>query len=1180
MSLQFVTGNSGYGKSTYLYDMVIRGSLAHPDRTYLFVVPEQFTMQTQQEFVRRHPRGGIFNIDVLSFQRLAYRVFEETGGFSLPVLDDVGKTLVLRKVTENQKEQYRVLQGSIKKNGALDELKSILSELIQYRVTGEQLEQLAAHAGSMALSAKLKDLRLLYDGFFAYLEEKFITAEQVLSVLCRVIDEAPLVKDSVLVLDGFTGFTPLQNEVLHHFLRLCRKVIVSVTIDQASMGRGKLGEHELFAMSAKMLETTRRIADAEGVETEETVVLHASKKCRLANAEPLSHLEQNLFRQDGRPYTKDPGDCLQMFAAKDPMQELQTVAAKIRRLVRENGYRYNQIAVVCADMNLYGPYLEQVFAAYKIPCFLDNTSALLVNPMIDTIRALLEMAAKGFSYESVFHYFRCGLSGVDQNDVDALENYVLAYGIRGFSMWDKEWVRNTPGMPHESLVRLNGLRAQFAEEMRGFYEVCHSAKTTVRQKTEALYHVLAQKEMQQKLEQMSRAFEAKGEPARAKEYSQVYEAVICLLDQYVELLGDEVTDIREYKEILEAGLSAQRIGMLPPGTDYVVAGDIERTRLHDVAVLFFVGVNDGLVPKAAGNGGILSEFEREALQEADVELAPGARETFFIQKFYDYLMLTKASKQLSVSYCAADMSGNALRPSFLIKTLRSLFPAVCVQTPAKEPALDAMETDVEAMQFLTDGLQEKTRSPQWEALFGVMLTDEAMRPRVLAMEKAAMYGGVETQLSAPLAEELYHGMETSSVSRLEKYAACPYSYFLEYGLQLKERQQHTFTPLDQGNLFHDALERYENALKRRHLTMDQIEKADREALADRCIDESLASLGGERLLETARGRCHVERMKRLMRRTVWALGVQLGSGRFSSAGYELDFGAGGTIYPIALDETHIMRLGGRIDRMDVLDEGDDRYIRIIDYKTGKTDFSLLEFYNGLQLQLVVYLQAAMRLQQRKYGAKQIIPAGIFYYQIDDPLIAETEKTEQDADGTDGMLSGREKEILRKLRLDGLVNTSGEIAKMMDATGESSSYVVPLSYNKDGSLSKRGSKTATTARMGEMLRYGDVLLQKLGRGILSGSAALSPFRLGTENACTFCAYQGICGFDKKLPGCRYRMLKRESTEEIWEKIAAEQQDAQEPQREGRRSADGQDADGHDVGGHGAVGQADGGQAADR
>lgn len=1126
MALQFVLGNSGCGKSTYLYDIVIKESIQHPDKNYLVIVPEQFTMQTQKLFVEKHPRGGILNIDILSFQRLAYRVFEQVGAWNTPVLDEVGKTLVLRKVAQEKSNQLKMLKGSLKKLGTIEELKSILSEFIQYQVTSKQLEELAANGKHPGLRFKLKDLGVLYDGFFQYLEEKYITSQQLLQVLCRVIDKSTLVKDSVIVLDGFTGFTPLQKELLHHLMKLSEKMLVALTIEKKAAVKGVLQEHELFALPAKTREVLRRIAKEERVEVLETVYLSPGENSRLAKAPALQHLEQQLFRETFTPYTsQDVSEQLHLIEAKDPVAELTYVASAIHKLVREKGYRYRQIAVVSGDMEKYGTYMERVFAQYDIPCFLDNTSQLLMNPMLDLIRSLMKMVTENMSYESVFRYFRCGLSGLSSQQVDCLENYVIAFGIRGMSMWKAIWVRKTKDMTTEDLQQLNLWREQFVQEVAPFVEIGKQSHSTVKEKTVALYEFLAAKDLQQELEAQAAAFEQQGMLTKEKEYRQIYPLIINLLDQYVELLGEERVTPKEYEELLEAGLSAPKIGLLPPGTDYVVAGDIERSRLTDIDVLFFVGVNEGIVPKAPKMGGVLSDLERERLAEEHVELAPTQRENYFIQRFYLYQLVTKAARTLYVSYSSGQVTGEILRPSYFIQTLRKLFPGLHLETTEEKKKLATLETKTEMLVYLRQGLEEQKEEAG--RLYQFLVTKESTKEALKRMQQARGFSREEEGIGERLSRELYGEHGRISVTRLEKFSACPYAHFLKYGLQLSEREVYQFTPVDSGNVFHDALEQYANELARKGLTMaDELGEEQRQ-LADQCVEESLVRMGGERLLYTARGQYHVNRMKRLMERTVWALGIQLKRGSFQTANFELDFGSQGGIYPVQLFHgQQQMLLGGRIDRMDVLEEDEKRYIRIIDYKSGKQEFSLLKFYHGLQLQLVVYLQAAMNIEKTRHQGKTIIPAGIFYYRMEDPLLEEKSGESEE--------EHRER-VLKKLRLDGYVNRDEDILQKMDCTDAKASAVIPVTFNKDGSISSSRSKTATTQQMELLMHYNDHTLKHLGERMVKGDTSIAPYRLEQESVCSFCSFGAVCGFDKKLDCYKYREMEKLDNEEVWKRM---------------------------------------------
>ena len=703
MSLQFIMGNSGAGKSRYAYEKILAEAARHPEKNYLIVVPEQFTMQTQKELVSLHPAGGILNIDILSFQRLAYRIFEETGGSLYPVLEETGKSLVVKRVAQEKKKELTILGSTLKRTGAVSQMKSLISELKQYQIAPSELDAWAEETGEKKLlAAKLKDTGVIYRAFEKYLENRYVTAEDVLEVLAGKLEESALIKNSEVLVDGFTGFTPVQIGVLGKLFRLCAKVYVTIIMDEREDPYKKAIPHQLFAMSRQLVQQLMKAADEAGCPVEPEIWVRRSGHGRFQPGSTMDQLEQRLFRYGKRGFsgngiekrpesgteakTGNPAagyeakqQGIYISVAPNPRAELEETVRLIRRMVREEGMRYQDFAVLTGDLSVYGTYAREIFEKCGVPYFVDEKHSVLMNPFVEFLRAAIEMVVQSFSYESVFRYLRCGLSSLDREETDAMENYVLALGIRGLKAYGETWTRGYRGIKPDEVPQRNLLREKFYAEVQPFAERMKKKDATVRERTEALYALAVQNQMQEKLEERRQQFEQQGQEAFAKEYSQIYGIVMELLDKIVEVLGEEKMTLAEYQEILEAGFAEASVGIIPPTADQVLIGDNERSRLKDIRVLFFVGVNDGLIPRHDAGGGILSEYDREELERADAKLSPTARETMYQQKFHLYRNLTKPSERLYLSFAKAGASGEAQNPSYLINEIRKLFPEILVR---------------------------------------------------------------------------------------------------------------------------------------------------------------------------------------------------------------------------------------------------------------------------------------------------------------------------------------------------------------------------------------------------------------------------------------------------------------------------------------------------------------------
>ena len=1162
MSLQFYFGPSGAGKSRTLYQEIVQRASRSPKQNFLIIVPDQFTMQTQKDLVLLAPQGGILNIDVLSFGRLGHRILEEVGGQEIPVLDDTGKSLVLQKVAANLKGDLPTLGGFLHRQGYIHEVKSAISEFMQYGIGAEEVEQLIDFAGKRgALVQKLKDLQTLYKGFLEYIHGNFITTEETLDVLCRSLSKSRLLPGSVVVFDGFTGFTPIQVKVISGLMALCGEVIVTLTLGEEENPYIQNGEQNLFHLSKKTVADLCRQAEALSVErrqdrfilpvhsaagqegTEQLSGIQYNALHRFCGARALRHLERYLLRYGVHPYEGEQQE-IKLFETTNPKEEVRQTGLEICRLIREEGLAFRDIAVILGDLAGYAPYVETEFAQMEIPCYIDRTRGITLNPMIEYIKSALELYEKDFSYEAVFHYLRSGLADFDWEEVDRLENYCLQTGIKGYRNYSRLFTRKTPEMKgapgmestpgmkgEEELAQLNALRERMMEQI-GMLHL--KGKEPVKTYVNCLYDFLVQNRVQQKLSAFQSRFEEAGELVRAKEYAQIYRLVMELLDQIYALLGEEEIPIREFSEILEAGFGEIQVGTIPQNVDRVLVGDMERTRLQQVKVLFFLGVNDGNIPKGASKGGIISDMDREFLRESRLELAPSPRQQMYIQRFYLYLNLTKPSGRLYLSYSKVNSAGKSLRPAYLVDTVRRLFPGLAVQYPQTKAPLEQIVTGQEGAGYLAEGLREYVEGmlpPEREQDFFTIYQvygAEGLREKRDFLTEAAFRRYQDRGLSAAVARALY-GLELeNSVTRLETYAACAYRHFLQYGLTLQERKEFSFEYVDMGNVYHAVLEQSAEKLKEKGYTWFDFP----EDFAGECVKEALercaADYGSTVLYSSARNEYAVTRMGRILTRTVLTLQKQLQKGSFVPESFALSFHYADNLESVnvALSEREKMRLRGRIDRIDVAEDEKNVYVKVIDYKSGHKKFDLAALYYGLQLQLVVYMNAAAEVETKRHRGKEIVPAALLYYRIDDPSVeTAVELTPEEIN----------EEIGKKLRMNGVVNSAPGIVELLDKDMGDKSDVIPVERKKDGSFSARSSVLD-----GEELKtvsdYVSRKIAEIGREILDGTISLNPYEKGPEEACTYCAYKKVCGFEPAMPGCARRKLEDMDREEALRRMA--------------------------------------------
>ena len=1148
MGLQFYFGGSGAGKSRRLHEDILSMAKCEPEKNFLILVPDQFTMQTQVDLVKASDCGGIMNIDVLSFGRLAHRIFEETGYDSKPVLDDTGKSLVLRRVAGRLKDNLPVIGKNLNKIGYIHEVKSAISEFMQYGLDVGQVGELAEFSKERgALYYKLKDLKMIYQGFQEYIEDRFVTTEETLELLTGAVGKSEIIRNSVVVFDGFTGFTPIQYRLIQELMRLTDEVIVSITIDIREDPFRMGGEQELFYLSKKTVKDLCRLAREADVRRKDDVFIRNSPLPRFRDSKVLAHLEQNLFRYPAAVWQeKGKEHEIQITEAVNPAQEVKEVCIRIKKLVLEEGYSYRDIAVVTGNLETYGDYLEREAQMYDIPLFMDRTRGLMLNPFIEYIRSALKIVLCNFSYETVFHYLRCGLVDFEPEEIDLLENYVLALGIKGRKKWEQAFVRKGRAIPEEEcgdekelkevqkLARLNRVRERLMQQLAPLLEKKKTAGELVR----TLYDFIVAGQVQEKLAVYEQYFMENKEPEKSREYAQIYRLVMELLEQIVSLLDEEPMTLQEFADILDAGFQEIEVGTIPGSVDRIVAGDMERTRLKQVKILFFLGVNDGNIPKGSSKGGIISDIDREFLQQSDFELAPTPRQQMYIQRLYLYMNMTKPSQRLYISFSRISSDGKSIRPSYLIDTIREMFPWLGIKkADVMENSLMQIVGKKDGLSLLSGELREYAKGrkgclseEELISLYHLYEQDETYRDYAGKLAEAAFKQYEHKPLAKAVARALYGRMLENSVSRLEKYASCAYAHFLQYGLMLREREEFGFEQVDLGNIFHGVLEAFAGKLSQNHYTWFDFPDEEGDRLLKEALLECTLEYGETVLYSNARYEYMVERMYRILKRTIRTLRAQLQEGDFVPASFEMSFSHVEDLQAvnIALSEDERMKLRGRIDRIDTCEDEEHVYVKVIDYKSGNRKFDLAALYYGLQLQLVVYMNVAKEVIKEKHPGKEIVPAALLYYHVDDPLIS-----------AEGELSAEEvnKALLKELRTTGIVNQDERVVTLLDKNFTDKSLVVPVERKKDGSFSAHSSIIAKEDY--EIVSaFVDHKIRQFGKQILNGDMEINPCEQSGRESCTYCVYKGICDFEPGIPGYRERVLKSLPEDELLARMQEE------------------------------------------
>lgn len=1073
MNIRFFTGSSGCGKSKILYDTLIDISQSEPDRKIFLVVPEQFTMQAQRNIVENSPGHGTFNIDIVSFNRLAYRVFEELG-IELPTaIDDTGKNLILRKIIDENRKDFKIIRAK-DSQGFVSEIKSVISELLQYSVTPDMLRAACEKLNSGGINnnerlrRKLWDITLIYEAFREYISDKYITTEEVTGILCRYVDRSELLKDAVFAFDGFTGFTPVQYQLIELLFEKAQSMYFTATLP-------KDGDRWLFDMSYDMLRRVGECADKHYVKLKRENI-GGEIPYRFIRSPQLVHLEKNLFR-DTAQYDGQ-ADNIVIYSALGKKAEVEYVASRIKKLAKE-GVRYRQIGVIAGSMEDYREIISTVFEENGIPVFMDNKRSILANPAVEYIRAVLAIIEKDYSYEAVFRLLKGYMCRFDKDKIDLFENYVLALGIRGHKRYSEPFRRRFPSKRELDMDIVNDMRVRLYELMEPLYNVFHDKESSVADYIDALNAFLDESRVFEQLENLTKQMETEHKAAAAKEYSQSYEKLMELFSQTRKLLGDEKLGIREFSDILDAGFNEIKIGIIPPTFDMVMVGDIERTRLDHVSALFFVGVNEGMVPQINTNHGLFSEAERELLEGVQLELSPTSRQKAFRQSFYLYLLLTKPSDRLIFT---VNREG---KPSKLISDIRRMFPCGRYESDDSMEPTELIYNSIEGFRYIFSRFNEtSTLSDIEKAMLVVLKSDTEYAKKYNELASIALRSVDEQRITENAARLLYGERLMGSVSRMETFAACAFAHFAKYGLELEERKLYEIGAADLGTLFHEALKIYSMRLADEKLDFASVGDRRKEYIRE-AVEYAMTDYNNSVFYDSKRNEYMREKIYSMLERTAWALGKQTQAGSFVPEKFEKSF----------IFEQNGMKIVGKIDRIDIARADDRSYVKIIDYKSGKRTLDLGRIYDGLSLQLMVYLYSLMKDNE---------PGAAMYYNIDNPIVDYKEGVSAE----DGILSS--------LQPQGIVNSDSTVLKLLDnVTTSGKSCYIPVSYNKDGSLSKT-SQAASGDRLKLLGEYASMKLVELGERISEGEVAPNPY----PDSCDYCPYRLVCGFDAARDGYRY------------------------------------------------------------
>lgn len=1141
MSIRFIYGRAGTGKSKFCIDEIKNNIDEDADNKLILLVPEQYTFNTENKILKFIGEHALLRTEVLSFKKMAHEVSEECGGRVREIIKESGRNMLIHRVLNENMNCLDYFKKISREQGFNEIISEVISEFKKYNVDIENLREIYKKIDNVELIQKLNELTIIYEAFNSKMHESYIDGDDELTLLSKKLSENDIYKGAEVWIDEFTSFTPQQLELIRLLAKRCKRVNITLCMEGISLDSDDITD--VFNTIKNTESNILKIMKENNVGYDEPIDLNNNIPYRFKDNLELKHIERYFFTYPFNEYDKSCNS-VELYKANNIYDEVDRVAKSIVELVREKGYRYKDISVVCRNIDDYEKVTSVIFKDYDIPYFLDKKTQLLSNPLIILISSAFEILFKNWSYESIFKYLKSGLVGVDNSYIDILENFILENGIKGYKWTVEEIISERWFNNNEELTKEKILISEIMEEIRTPLMTFHNkinGKYKVRDICVAIYEFLIEVKAFETINNWIENFEEIGLEDKVKEYSQVQGIVIDILDQAVDVIGEEILDSFEFFKILNSGFTNEEIGVIPVALDQVNIGDIARIKGREVKVLYIVGINDGVLPASKKDEGILSDRDRGILNEIGVKLASTTRSKVFEEQFLLYTAFTISSEYLMLSYPMADFEGKSLRPSIIIPRIKKILSKLVEQSAIYDlkskkdeisKVIAPIPTFNELIVAVRRDFDKEDIEAYWPEVYNWFKENEGFKDKVKNIFKGLKYSNIGDKVAKKKLRKLYQndmGKLVFSVSRLEKYAECPFSYFVQYGLKAKNRKVYEFTPPDLGSFVHEMLDSFTNKIKNEGILWSELDYEKCNVIVSSMIDKKLNGEINSILNSTKKFRYLAQRFKRVISKSVSVVANQIGKGEFEVFKTEFNFGSfsSGEAITLDLESKEKIYLQGRIDRIDTLDLDGETYIRIIDYKTGAKKFDLNELYYGLQMQLLVYLDALIK--NSKYILdKQARPGAVLYFKIDDPIIkGKKEMTTEEV----------QEEVLDALKMKGLILKDARVVRAMDKDIDGYSLVIPAAFKTDGDF-KANSDVVTEDEFTLLRKYVNKKMVELCEDMLSGDIKIEPTKHSNRTHCEYCDFSAICQFDSSIKDNKYKIIMKKPQNDIWNSIEKE------------------------------------------
>ena len=1118
MGLRIIYGKPGTGKSSYCFSEI--SNLIDKEKKIFIITPEQFSFTAERKLMEAVKSKAVVNAEVITLSRMAYRVLSEIGGNNKTNLSKCGKAMLIYSILSQSKSELKFL-GKSDENIELS--MTAITEFKKHGVSVVKLKEEIEKTDDVYLKTKLSDMAIIYENFENKICENYIDETDLLTVLANNLKKSELVKNSIIYIDEFAGFTYQEYEVIKELIKLAKQVNITMCVDNLEYNTNP--DTDIYYSNKITLKKILNLVEENQFKLEKTIFL--DKQYRFKN-EKLKYLSDNIFYIKSTKYEKNVEN-IKIFLAKNQYSEIEEIAKKIRTLVRENKLRYKDISIITKNIESYASLVRAIFNKYEIPVFIDEKRDLNQNIIVQYLLAILEVLNKNFANEAVFGYIKSGFCDIEKEEIFKLENYCNKWGIKQ-SKWKRDFKYDLESEnKRQETERLNEIRKFIINPLLKLQENIKKEKTA-KNITKVLYQFMQEQNIDEKITRKIEKLEEKKLVDLISEYKTSYKVIMDVLDEIVLIFQEDNMTIDKYSKILKIGLKNSGLGKIPGTQDQVIFGDVDRSRSHKVDTVFIIGLNDGNFPSVNKDEGFLNDADREILKKDGIELAKGTIDKLYEDNFNIYKTFTTAENQIYLSYSSSDSDGKSLRPSIFINKIKNIFPNIKEESDIinkKYEIVNKTITYEELIENIALLGNKKEIDDIWYEIYQYYKKQNEWNTKLTDDLKGLNYSNLPDNIKKENIEKLYGNTLNTSISRLEKYRSCPFSYYLQYGLKLREKEQLKIQSFNTGSFMHETIDEFFEYVKQEDLNLAELEEKQILEIVSKIIDEDLNLSKNFIFTATAKYKVLVRRLKRIVSKALKYIIETIIHSDFSIEGTEVEFSKKGEYKPILLqlENGKKIEITGKIDRIDTSTQNDGKYLRIIDYKSSAKNIDLNEVYAGLQIQLLTYTDAIIKQED-------IMPAGIFYFSLLEQMV-KAEKRMSDEEIEDM--------IRKNFRMKGLIIADVKIIKMNDNTLESgSSKLVPAALTASGTVNEKWTNGVKKEEFKILQDYIYKTIKDIAKEILSGKIDMKPYYKKGKTPCEYCEYKPICGFNPRQNNNKYNYINQKTKDDIIIKMKKELQ----------------------------------------